>query len=202
MNASVNPSILILHYYFPTQKRNVFDSRCIARVGLEPTTFGLWDRQSDRWYISHLLKSVVRYFTATDSHQLSIRPMRPVIPTSDTFTHDHIYGRLVPSELVINCPWLPTIPSCSMNIHNSSYGEVTLCTCLVTCNHLLTEFKMLVMENVRIELTTFCLQSRCSPNWANFPKYGMQDSNLRPLESKSSTLPNWANSHLYPFRLD
>lgn len=45
-------------------------------------------------------KSVVRYFTATDSHQLSILLMRPVIPTSETFTHDNIYGRLVTRELV------------------------------------------------------------------------------------------------------
>ena len=50
--------------------------------------------------ISHLLKSVVRYFTATDGHHPSILPMRPVIPTSETFTHDNIYGRLVLSELV------------------------------------------------------------------------------------------------------
>jgi len=77
-------------------------------VGLDPTTFGLWDRQSDRWYISHLLKSVVRYFTATDGHHPSILPMRPVIPTSETFTHDNIYGRLVPSKLVIDCPLLET----------------------------------------------------------------------------------------------
>lgn len=41
MSVSVNPLTLILHTYFLTQKRNVFDSRCIARVGLEPTTFGL-----------------------------------------------------------------------------------------------------------------------------------------------------------------
>ena len=34
--------------------------------------------------------------------------MRPVIPTSETFTHDHVYGRLVPSKLVIDCPLLET----------------------------------------------------------------------------------------------
>lgn len=36
MDVSVNPSILILHYYFPTQKRNVFDSRILREWDSNP----------------------------------------------------------------------------------------------------------------------------------------------------------------------
>ena len=58
------------------------------------------------------------------------------------------------------------------------------------------------MENVGIEPTTPCLQSRCSPSWAN-PPYVWQvysrhiwwvwmDSNHRPPPYQDGALTNWA----------
>lgn len=152
VSVSVNPPTLILHNYFPTQKRNVFDSRTIARVGLEPTTFGLWDRQSDRWYISHLLK--IRGALLHSNRQ------PPTVYSSDASRNS--YNRNVYPRLHLRSTSPQWVGCLNTNNRNNSDDELTLCTCHAS-NHW-------CMENVRIELTPFCLQSRRSPNWANSPK--------------------------------
>jgi len=75
----------------------------------------------------------VRYFTATDGHHPSILPMRPVIPTSETFTHDHVYGRLVPSKLVIDCPLLET--------YKKNYKIFMFYSCFIEYVFVLNKFK-------------------------------------------------------------
>ena len=105
---------------------------------------------NERLY-SYLKYVVLRYSTTNNTHQSVCSPNAsyPVLHWKRSLHSPNRWLYLVIGDL-----YKPTIKTTRMM---SRY-----------CARIM--FKMLAMENVRIELTAFCLQSRRSPNWANPPK--------------------------------
>lgn len=105
---------------------------------------------NERLY-SYLKYVVLRYSTTNNTHQSVCSP-NASYPVLHWKRSSHSPNRWL--YLAIGDLYKPTIKTTRMM---SRY-----------CARIM--FKMLAMENVRIELTAFCLQSRRSPNWANPPK--------------------------------